>query len=58
MFYAIFYPPLVLLRHDRPADYILDNEQFVFQMASERNMENKENMFSLIQKIISIHRIL
>ncbi len=37
MFYAIFYPLLVLLQRDKRADYILDNEQFVLKMASERD---------------------
>jgi hypothetical protein len=35
MFYAIFFQPLELLRHDKQADYILDSGQFVLQMASE-----------------------
>jgi hypothetical protein len=34
---AIFYPLLVLLQRDKPAGYILDNEQFVLKTASERN---------------------
>ncbi len=37
MFYAIFSPLLVLLQRDKQADYILDNEQFVLKMASERD---------------------
>jgi hypothetical protein len=41
MFYAIFYPLLVLLQRDKQADYILYNEQFVLKMASER--DNKDN---------------
>jgi len=40
MFYAIFYPLLVLLQRDKQADYILDNEQFVLKMASERDDED------------------
>lgn len=39
MFYAIFYPLLVLLQRDKQADYILDNEQFVLKMASKKGYE-------------------
>jgi hypothetical protein len=38
MFYAIFFLLLVLLQHDKQADYIWDNERFVLKMASERDM--------------------
>jgi predicted methyltransferase MtxX (methanogen marker protein 4) len=40
MFYAIFYPLLVLLQRDKQADYILHTGQFVLKMASERNVKH------------------
>jgi len=40
MFYAIFYPLLVLLQRDKLVDYILHSEQFVLKMASERNIKD------------------
>jgi hypothetical protein len=42
MFYAIFFLLLVLLQHDKQADYISDNEQFVLKMASERDNGTKQ----------------
>jgi hypothetical protein len=54
MFYAIFYPLLVLLQRDKQADYILDNEQFVLKMASERNGKHlfTSNFMNQREKIV------
>jgi hypothetical protein len=47
MFYAIFCLPLVLLQQHRQVDCILDNEQFVWKMASENKIRK---IFFLVQK--------
>jgi hypothetical protein len=41
MFCATFYPPPALLRRDKPAAYMLDNEKFEWKMASERDHTHK-----------------